>query len=84
MANQDLADGLVCAVYLLKGDSDFYANELKLHHYNSNALCDDCPAGRDAARRDLLYNKCDNDAAWPKMLYSPTDWAALYIGYFMH
>ena len=55
MAKQDLAGGHFLVLYSLKGDSDHYAKEMRLRHYNSNALCDTCPAGRDEADKPNLY-----------------------------
>ena len=84
LANQPLAGGYFGVLYALKGDADYFAKSLKLHHYNSNALCDLCPATRRIADRSLLYNNFDRDAVGQRSLYDAQTWRALYDGKFLH
>ena len=55
MAGKELADGLFGVLTCLKGDLDYFAKGLGLRHYNSQAMCDFCPANRDMANRSTLY-----------------------------
>ena len=79
MAGQPLAQGLRCAVWSIKGDLDFFAKTLKLQHYNSNSMCDLCPANR-GPDRSMMYNNFSSDAAWMTRLRSTAEWKALYPG----
>ena len=79
IAGEPLAGGLRCALWSIKGDLDFFAKTLKLQHYNSNSMCDLCPANRGPSRA-MLYNNLSDDAAWMKQLRSVAQWKALYAG----
>eukprot|EP00969_Alexandrium_andersonii_P107784 4755550-Alexandrium_andersonii.AAC.1 len=46
LAGKPLADGHFCVLLSLKGDLDYFTQTLSLRHYNSNMLCDFCPALR--------------------------------------
>ena len=70
VANTNLADGLRAVVWGIKEDLDVFATGLHLRHYNSNYMCDLCPAHRDPANRAMLYNNCSRDAAWQSQLYT--------------
>lgn len=83
-ANKPLANGLFCPLYALKGDLEYYSNFLKLRHFNSNQLCDLCPATRCEDDRTLLYNNFSPDARWQTMLYDSATWRAEYTGRFVH
>ena len=83
-AGEYLADGLKAIIYSLKGDLDHLTKAYKLRHYNSNLMCDACPANRMPINRRLLYNNFDMDCLWPSQMYSLDQWKAEYAGKFLH
>ena len=84
LAGKPLADGFCAIVYALKADLDHFAKDYKLRHYNSNDMCDYCPATRRETDRTLLYNNFDTDARWPSKLFTVQEWRDLYAAGTLH
>lgn len=86
LAGKPLAGGYFGVLYALKGDLDYFAKSLKLRHYNSQMMCELCPASRDESDRTMLFNNFDRDARWKQLLYSAESWRQLYTdsGSFVH
>ena len=85
MAGKPLADGFFAVIYALKGDLDYLTKSLKLRHYNSNEMCDLCPATRrKGSDQRMVYCNFNADARWKTMCYGSSEWRRLYSGHFLH
>lgn len=80
LANTPLAGGLRCVLFLIKGDLDYFANHFHLRHYNSNEMCDFCPAHRDMSDPTMCYNNFSAAAKWMRLLFTIAQWLATYGG----
>ena len=85
-AGEKLADGLFGMVYCIKGDLDYFTKGLFLRNYNSNELCDLCPATRHESTPGLLYNNFSESCEWKHRCYNHRFWRSLYTthGRFLH
>ena len=74
-ANTPLADGYFAPIWLLKGDLDHYAKNLKLADYRRDQCCNYCPAnkGDDIGMQMSNFRR---NAAWKKLLYNADQWKA--------
>ena len=84
LAGTPLADGLFFLLDSIKGDLDYFTKNLKLRHYNSNLMCDICPATRCRDDPSMMYNNFGAGARWMFHKYTPDQWRACYDGKFLH
>lgn len=64
----------------VKGDLDYFATCLHLRHYNSNVLCDWCPADECHRNHCWCPHNFGPDALWKTNLYTRAQWRKLYDG----
>ena len=84
IAGSDLANGMRCIIFAIKGDLDFFAKTLGLRSYNADFMCELCPAHRNAAERSMLYNNFSGDARWKGKLFNYTEWLSIHNGSVPH
>lgn len=77
LAGTDLAGGLRCVLYILKGDLEYFANHYHLRHYNAENMCDFCPAHRNTADPGLLFNNLSSTSRWQSLLFTGPQWLRL-------
>lgn len=73
--NTPLAGGYFGVIWLIKGDLDHYAKNLKIANYRTNKPCNYCPADR-GADIGMQFTNFNDNASWKNMLYTSTSWLA--------